>query len=75
MREMVERKQGSCEGITTYSDDLLRMGRKLVDSKIDWEKFVVEVFITNLRDNTMIVNMKIDGNINDLMMLGIGGYI
>ena len=67
MREMAERKQGIGEGMTAYADDLLRMGRELEEVDKDWERILVDVFITNLVDKAIKYNMRVDSSIKTFM--------
>ena len=61
---MVERRQGEEESITSFADDILRLGVELKEDVDGWESLMVDTFKSNVWDRSLRRELLVTGELN-----------
>ena len=60
---MVERRQGEEERITSFADDILRLGVELKEDVDGWESLMVDTFKSNVWDRSLRRELLVTGEL------------
>ena len=63
LRVMVERRQGGEESITSFADDILRLGVELKEDVDGWESLMVDTFKSNVWDRSLRRELLVTGEL------------
>ena len=63
LRVMVERRQGEEESITSFADDILRLGVELKEDVDGWESLMVDTFKSNVWDRSLRRELLVTGEL------------
>ena len=63
LRVMIERRQGEEESITSFADDILRLGVELKEDVDGWESLMVDTFKSNVWDRSLRRELLVTGEL------------